>query len=298
MILRSRGLTLDCTSPIPGGAHVMGILNVTPDSFSDGGHFMEIDTAMKRAEVMIAEGAVIIDVGGASSRPGGAAYGEGAHVVPVEEELERVLPVVKGIASRWPEIWISVDTCSAHVAEHVLDAGAHIINDITGLRLRAEIARQVASADGVLVLMHSVGRPGDMPHVHPYKDVIAEVKDSLRQSIAAAEKAGVDGVIVDPGFGFGKNIDDNLRLIGSLRAFQELSHPVLVGISRKSTIGSILGTGEEPVPVTERLFGTLGATAVALQQGAQIIRTHDVGPTVELLKVMDATLRAATGTCD
>lgn len=271
-------------------AHVMGILNVTPDSFYDGGRYERVEDALQRAEEMLEEGAAIIDVGGESTRPRGEAYGEGAEAVSLEGELERVLPVVEAIAGRFPEAIISVDTYKPEVAQEVLAAGAHMINDITGLRLHPEMAGVVASAGAALVVMHSLGRPGELPHEHHYDDVVAEVRDALARAIRIAEEAGVQHIVVDPGFGFGKTAAENLKLLHRVDALTTLGRPVLVGISRKSTIGRVLGTAEHPVPAEERLFGTLGATAAAVMAGASIVRTHDVRPTVEMLHALHATL--------
>jgi len=270
----------------------MGVLNVTPDSFSDGGQYMDLDAALARVEQMIAEGAAIIDVGGESSRPAGKAYGEGADAVAVQEERQRVVPVVQGIAARFPEVLISVDTYKPDVARAALDAGAHIINDITGLRIYPAMAEVAAEAGAPLILMHSLGRPGAMPHEHTYTDVVAEVIDALREAVTLAEAAGVQDVVVDPGFGFGKTTQENLRLVAAVDQLQALGHPVLIGLSRKSSIGAILGEPGTPVPIGDRLFGSLGATAVAVLRGASLVRTHDVGPTVDMLALLTATARA------
>lgn len=270
----------------------MGILNVTPDSFSDGGDFLDPSRAAMRAEEMIDEGAVIIDVGGASTRPRGSVYGEGASVVSEEQEIGRIVPVIETIARQFPNIWISVDTFSPDVAQKALEAGANIINDITGLRGNPTLADIAAGSSAPMILMHSVGLPGEMPHTNEYEDVVVEVKRSLSESISVAEARGVTQIIVDPGFGFGKTVQDNLRLINSLDLLCELGRPVMVGISRKSTIGAMLAYRDEPVAIEERLSGTLGATAVAVLRGASIIRTHDVRETADMLKLMSATLEA------
>lgn len=267
----------------------MGILNITPDSFSDGGHFLPPEQALHRAEQLIEEGAAIIDVGGESTRPRGTAYGEGADVVSEENEIDRIVPVVDAIVRRFPETIVSVDTYKPEVARRSLDVGAHMINDVTGLRLTDGVARAAAQAGAPLVVMHSLGTPGDMPHDFDYNDVVADVRASLTESITRAENAGVRHIIVDPGFGFGKSPEENLRLVRNLRSFLELGRPVLVGLSRKSTIGAFLGTSDAPRPVDDRLFGTLGATAVAALGGAAIVRTHDVAATVDFLLLLKAT---------
>lgn len=268
---------------------MMGILNVTPDSFSDGGRYLDVDAALRRTEAMLAEGAVLIDVGGESSRPRGAVYGEGAEAVPEAVEQQRVLPVVEALAARFPEALISVDTYKPAVARAALEAGAHLINDITGLRQAPEMAAVAAEAGAPLIVMHARGRPGEMAHEAGYTDVVEAVRASLAVSVAVAEAAGVQHVVTDPGFGFGKTPAENLRLLDGVDSLLGLGRPVLVGISRKSTIGAVLGRPGAPVPVEERLFGTLGATAVAVLRGATLVRTHDVRPTVEMLRLIAAT---------
>ena len=298
-LLDCRGRRLDGR---PGRAHVMGILNVTPDSFSDGGQVfgssLDLDAALRRTETMLEEGAALIDIGGESTRPRGSVYGEGAARVSADDEQRRVLPVIEAVAAQFPEALISVDTYKPAVATAALEAGAHLVNDVTGLRSGEGTARAAARFGAPLVVMHALGEPGAMPHAHTYDDVIGEVKASLADSVCTAEAAGVRDVIVDPGFGFGKSVEEYLRLIGGLDAFLSLGRPVLVGISRKSTIGAVLGRPGEPVPVDERLFGTLGATAVAVLRGASIIRTHDVRATAEMLRVLTATVDAAALTVD
>ncbi len=285
-ILDCRGRALDLR---PGMAPtVMGILNVTPDSFSDGGRFLDADAALFRAETMIGEGAAIIDVGGESTRPKGNTYGAGAKAVGEDEERRRVLPVVEALSARFPEVLLSVDTYKAGVAKSALEAGAHLINDVTGLRGGDDLARVAASSGAPLILMHALGAPGEMPHSGGYTDVVAEVRASLTESAARAAAAGVRGVVLDPGFGFGKTPDENLRLLGSVDRLLDAGLPVMVGISRKSTIGVALGSATAPAPVDARLFGTLGATAVAVLRGATLVRTHDVRATVEMLRVMEA----------
>ncbi len=283
-VLDCRGQPLDCRPGQPHGAHVMGILNTTPDSFSDGGEFVAVDDAVSRAAEMLSEGAAIIDVGGESTRPG-------ADPVSLEEELDRVVPVVEAIANRFPEALISVDTYKPEVARATLEAGAHLINDVTGLRHFPETADVAAAYGSPLVLMHSVEEPGALTTTATYDDVTGDVESSLQSSLSIAEEAGVRHVVTDPGFGFGKTVDDNLRLLNTVDQLLEIGRPVLVGISRKSTIGALLGTDDAPAPVGDRLFGSLGATAVAVMRGATLVRTHDVGPTVEFLSVLGRTLQ-------
>ncbi len=293
-VLDCCGRRLDCRPGQPMGAHVMGILNVTPDSFSDGGAFLKKDDALRRAEQMLEEGTAIIDIGGEPTRPRGAVYGEGPARAAADEERRRVLPVVEAVARRFPEALLSVDTYKPSVAEAALEAGAHLVNDITGLRLHPEMAAVCARHGAPLVVMHSVGRPGELTHAQPFGDVVAEVKAALAEAVHVAAGAGVRHVAVDPGFGFGKSVHENLRLVGEVDALLEIGRPVLVGLSRKSTIGTVLATAEAPAPVGERLYGTLGATAVAVLRGATLVRTHDVRPTVECLRVLAATCAAAS----
>ncbi len=295
-VLRWAHGELDCRA---GAApQVMGILNVTPDSFSDGGRYTRLDAALHRVETMLEEGAVLIDVGGESSRPQGAVYGEGATALGAEAEKQRILPIIEAIATRFPEVLVSVDTYKADVARAALDAGAALLNDITGLRFDPGLADVAARYEVPLVVMHSLGTPGAMPHSHAYTDVVEEVKTSLAASVQQAEAAGVRYVITDPGFGFGKSVEENLKLLAGVPELLSLNRPVLIGISRKSTIGAILGAAGKPAPVMDRLFGTLGATAVAVLRGAAIVRTHDVRPTVELLRVLHAVREAPLNQAD
>ncbi len=291
-LLRVRGRTLDCTPGKPGGTHVMGILNVTPDSFSDGGAYVSVPAAVRRVGEMLDEGASIIDIGGESSRPRGKAYGAGAAAVPAREEIQRVLPVVEAAVDRFPEAILSIDTWKPEVAEAALAAGAHIVNDVTGLRYTTETATVAAGYNAPLVLMHAIGKPGDMPAQGAYADVAREVSASLADSVRRAEEAGVRHIIVDPGFGFGKSHEENLQLLGAAGDILELGRPVMIGVSRKSAIGALLGAPDEPVPIRERLFGSLGATAVGVLRGASVVRAHDVRPTAEFLRGMYAVLYA------
>lgn len=288
-ILHARNLTLDCRLPVHGGAHVMGVLNVTPDSFSDGGAYLDPVVATRRAREMAAEGARLIDIGGASSRPKGAAYGKGAALVSAKEELRRILPVIESVAAALPDIWISVDTFRADVARAALTAGAHMINDITGLRFAPELARACADHDAPLVLMHSVGMPGDMPHVVESPDVVETVCHELGRAVAVARQAGCRQLVLDPGFGFGKTHEGNFRLLSGVSALRQEDLPVLIGVSRKSSIGWASRSGEhDPLPPPEdRLPGSLAAAGVAVQHGASLVRTHDVAATVHYLRTLD-----------
>ncbi|MEM8558973.1 MAG: dihydropteroate synthase, partial [Bacteroidota bacterium] len=273
--------------------HVMGVLNVTPDSFSDGGRFLARDAALRRAETMLEESAQLIDIGGESSRPKGKTYGAGATPVDADEERRRVLPVIEALVARFPEALVSIDTYKPEVAAAALDAGAHVVNDITGGRFSGEMPRVAARYGAPYIVMHSLGTPGAMPHEYDLADPVASVKASLASSVAQAEAAGVRDIVVDPGFGFGKTTAANLALIGHTETFTALGRPVLVGVSRKSSIGAALGTPDAPAPIEDRLFGSLGATAAGVLHGASIVRTHDVRATVELLRVI-AAIQAAT----
>ena len=248
-----------------GRVLIMGILNVTPDSFSDGGRFLSPDAAVKRALIMEKEGADIIDVGGESSRPG-------AEPVPVEEELRRVIPVLERLRGKL-RIPISIDTTKAEVAEAALRAGASIVNDISALRFDPAMASVVAEFGAGLVLMHMLGTPKTMQQAPHYEDVVTEVRDFLAERAQYAQSQGIprEAIAVDPGIGFGKTVEHNLELLRRLPELVELGFPVLVGPSRKSFIGAILGLGVE-----ERLEGTLAACAVAVVRGADILRVHDV----------------------
>ncbi len=290
-ILNCRGHLLDCRPGLANGAHVMGILNVTPDSFSDGGRFLEPGHALAHAFEMLAEGAAIIDVGGASSRPRGATYGTGAQPLSAREEADRVLPVIEALARERPGAIISIDTYRPDVAREALESGAHMVNDITGLRFDPRLADVAASFDAPLILMHSLGSPGDMPHVHAFDDVVAAVKAGLGRAVAVAVAAGVRFLVTDPGFGFGKTPDENFRLINNVDALVEMGRPVLVGVSRKSAIGIGLAAPDAPAPIESRLFGSLGATAAAVVRGATLVRAHDVRPTVEMLRILGTTLQ-------
>ena len=285
-LLDCRGIELDVRPGAPPfGAHLMGILNTTPDSFSDGGQYVTVETAVSRAADMLAEGATIIDIGGESTRPGADPVGE-------QEEMDRVVPVIEAIRDRFPEAVLSVDTYKPAVARAAMEAGAHIINDVTGLRLFPETADIAAEFGAPLILMHSAGDPGHLTERPDYDDVEADVQHTLLDGLNTAKAAGVAHIVTDPGFGFGKTVKENFQLINRIDQLLELGHPVLAGISRKSAIGKLLGSPEHPVPTDERLFGTLGATAVAVFRGASIIRTHDVHQTRDMLHALHTTRTA------
>ncbi|HBQ3153552.1 TPA: dihydropteroate synthase [Klebsiella quasipneumoniae] len=275
MKLVAQGSTFDLSHP-----HVMGILNVTPDSFSDGGAHKSLIEAVKHANLMINAGATIIDIGGESTRPGAAE-------VSVEEELARVIPVVEAIAQRF-EVWISVDTSKAEVIRESARAGAHIINDIRSLTEPG--ALQAAAETGLPVcLMHMQGQPKTMQEAPKYEDVFADVERFFNEHIVRCEQAGIakEKLLLDPGFGFGKNLTHNYQLLARLGEFHHFGLPLLVGMSRKSMVGQLLNVGP-----SERLNGSLACAVIAAMQGAQIIRVHDVKETVEALRVVEATLAA------
>jgi dihydropteroate synthase len=274
------------TLPIGERTLVMGVLNVTPDSFSDGGEFFSFDKALAHAEQMIAEGADIIDVGGESTRPGAAA------IVSPEDELKRVLPTIRELAKR-TAVPISIDTTKAIVARAALDAGAAIVNDISALRFDSHIADEVVKSGAGLVLMHSRGTPGAMHGLPPVSDIMEEVTTSLRGSIAMAEGHGVkrESIVIDPGIGFGKSQEQNIELIAKLdqlvTAFPDF--PLLIGTSRKSFLGRILPDDNgKPAPAEERLHATMATITAAILHGAHIVRVHDVKAAVDTIRAADA----------
>jgi dihydropteroate synthase len=259
----------------------MGILNVTPDSFYDGGRFAYLDVAIEHARDMVAEGADIIDVGGESTRPGAAP-------VETEDELRRVIPVIEMLAGEL-SIPVSVDTAKPEVMREAVRAGASMINDVNALRAPEALAAAAATGAAVC-LMHMAGEPRTMQVSPNYGDVIEEVRSFLLARVTAAVNAGIDAdrLLLDPGFGFGKTLAHNLTLLAHLDRFAELGFPLLVGISRKSMIGTLL----DGRPVEGRLFGGLSAAVIAVLAGARIIRTHDVAPTVDALKVAAAVIES------
>ncbi|HYX27058.1 MAG TPA: dihydropteroate synthase [Pyrinomonadaceae bacterium] len=263
---------------------VMGILNVTPDSFSDGGEFFSLADALARAEQMIADGADIIDIGGESTRPG-------SNFVSEEEELNRVIPVIERLANLSAPI--SVDTTKSAVARVALQAGAEIINDISGLRFDPAIADVVAAANAGVVLMHSRGTPKDMQQLPPVDDVISDVIEGLRSSVALAESRGVarECIAIDPGIGFGKTVEQNLELIAKLDqlAAQFRDMPLMIGTSRKRFIGKIL----DDAPATARLHGTIATIVAAVLHGAHVVRVHDVKQMADAVRIADAIRNSA-----
>jgi len=273
MILHCGKFHFDLTRPL-----VMGIVNVTPDSFSDGGRFASTALAITHAQQLIKDGADILDIGGESTRPGAAEVSE-------QEELDRVLPVIEGL--RGISVPISIDTCKPQVMRAALAAGASMVNDINAL-LEEGALDAVAGSGAAVCLMHKQGVPQTMQQQPHYIDVIAEVSAFLRDRIVAAEAAGIarDRIVIDPGFGFGKTLAHNLDLLRELETFCALGVPVLAGLSRKSMLGAITGRD-----VNERLAASVAAALLAVQRGAAIVRVHDVRETVDALKVWDAIRR-------
>lgn len=272
MILDCAGMPLDLTRP-----KVMGILNVTPDSFSDGGDFIVPDLALSHAEQMLLDGAAIIDVGGESTRPGAEAVSE-------QQELDRVIPVIEAIRQRLSVI-ISIDTNKPAVMREAVAAGAGMINDV--MALQAPGAVETAQGLNVPVcLMHMQGEPRTMQRNPEYADVVADIMHFFERRVAACMEGGIprERLLLDPGFGFGKTLEHNLTLLKHLGAFNGIGLPLLVGMSRKSMLGSIL----DGAPVEGRLYAGLAAAVLAAEKGAAIIRVHDVGPTADALKLVEA----------
>lgn len=260
---------------------IMGILNLTPDSFSGDGVYGDVGRAVEEAERLAQEGADIIDVGGESTRPGSLS-------VPLEEEIGRVIPVIEKIAKRI-KIPISIDTQKSEVARRALDSGASIVNDITGCEADRDMADVAARYNAKVVIMHIKGTPNSMQNNPVYDDVVTEIINKLSSLIRNAEEAGVkkENIIVDPGIGFGKTFEHNLEILNNLSRFKALERPVLVGPSRKSFIGNILGV--EP---KERIFGTAAAVAIAIKNGADIVRVHDVKEMSQVVRVADEIVKA------
>jgi dihydropteroate synthase len=258
--------------------YIMGILNVTQDSFSDGGLYFDKSEAIKRAAQMVEDGADIIDIGGESTRPG-------SEPITIEEELRRTIPVIE-VLSKEVDVPISIDTYKSEVAKKALDAGASMVNDISGLRFDPEMSKVVSVYKVPVVIMHIKGTPKDMQQNPVYEALIPEITDYLRDCIRLAIESGVseDKIIIDPGIGFGKTFNHNLEIINNLHEFTLLEKPILIGLSRKAFIGKIL----RDAPVTDRLEGTAAAVAISIMNGANIVRVHDVKEMVKVAKVADA----------
>jgi dihydropteroate synthase len=287
---------------------IMGIVNVTPDSFSDGGRFLDRDQAVAHAERLLEEGADILDIGGESTRPGArvdvgssrtaegqkGARGASVPTVSAEEELDRVLPVIAELKKKHPAAVLSVDTYKADVARAAAGAGAEIVNDVSGFRWDARMAKTVAELKCGAVLMHMRGRPEAWRSLPPPGDIVLLVKRELKEWAEKAVLAGVrrERIVLDPGFGFGKSFDENYPLLGRFSDLQATGFPLLAGTSRKSFIGRTLGKGGKDVPPEGRLYGTLAAQTALILKGAHILRTHDVKATAESARVADSILQA------
>ncbi len=266
--INCKGKLLDVSDPI-----VMGILNVTPDSFYDGGRYQKDTEVLSQVEKMLKEGASIIDVGGMSSRPG-------AKVIELNEELERVVPVIKIIHEQFPEAILSIDTIRAKVAKAAIEAGAHMINDISAGELDEQLFATVAELNVPYILMHMKGRPENMAKSSNYEDLLTEITDFLIKKIGTLRALGVKDIIVDPGFGFGKTIKHNFEILKNIHVFGVLECIILAGISRKSFIYKTLNIKPE-----DALNGTTALHMIALEQGAKILRVHDVKAAVEVIKL-------------
>ena len=262
--------------------HVMGILNVTPDSFSDGGRYVDADAACAHAMAMIEQGADLLDIGAESSKPGAVAIDE-------EEERRRLLPIVRELCRR-TTIPLSIDTTKAAIAEEALDAGAALINDISALRFDPRMASVVARSGAGVILMHMQGTPATMQRTASYTYVVEDVRAFLAARLEVAQQAGIprDRILLDPGIGFGKNCEHNVTLLNHLDAFQTLGRPIVVGVSRKAFLGKILGR-----TIDERLMGTAGAVALAIMKGARVIRVHDVAPIRDVVKIVEAIMSSS-----
>ena len=278
MHLRLASTTLDLAKPA-----VMGVLNVTPDSFSDGGRFLGLDEALRQAERMAADGAAILDIGGESTRPGAAA-------VPAREEIDRTLPVIEALVTRL-DLPLSIDTSKPEVMRAAAGAGAALVNDVYALR-RAGALEAAAGLDTAVCLMHMQGEPRTMQENPRYADVVGEVHAFLAGRVRACEEAGIarERLLIDPGFGFGKTLAHNLELLANLDRLADLGLPLLVGLSRKRSLGDLTGR-----PVGERMPAGLAAAVLAAARGAHIVRTHDVRETVDALKVATAVLERRRG---
>jgi dihydropteroate synthase len=272
-----KGRVLD----LGGRTHVMGVLNVTPDSFSDGGQFAGHDAALDHARQMAAQGADIIDIGGESTRPGAAPLSE-------EQELARIVPVIERLSAE-VDVPLSVDTYKSTVADKALKAGASIVNDISGFRFSPDMARVVAGHGAAVVLKHIKGTPRDMQANPVYHDVIGEIRDYLEESAGIALQAGIgkDRIVIDPGIGFGKTLEHNLEIIDRLDEFRALGFPVCLGTSRKRFIGTVLAIAEPK----DRVEGTAATVALGIERGAHIVRVHDVGHMVKVARMTDAIVK-------
>lgn len=270
--IKTRDKTLDLTTP-----KIMGILNATPDSFSDGGNFNEVEAALGRIGLMISQGAHIIDIGGESTRPG-------SEPVTEQEEFDRVLPILEQALSQFPDTFFSIDTTKYRVAEEALKLGTHFVNDVSGLQKEPRFVDLCMQHNATYVMMHSQDDPKTMQQDPSYDEVVADIKQFLKVKIDEAKEKGLTNIIIDPGIGFGKTLEHNVKLIAHLDEFQNLGCPVLVGASRKSMIGDILNDRS----VDDRLTGTIAVHYHAMMNGANIIRVHDVKEAHDSLQVFNA----------
>lgn len=268
MVINCRGTLLDLTSPV-----IMGILNITPDSFYEASRIHSTEKLLKQVEQMLEEGATILDIGGASSRPGATA-------ISLEEERQRVIPTIQLIAQHFPEALLSVDTYRAHIAQEAINAGAHLVNDISASNIEEDLLDVVAKNKVPYVLMHMQGTPQNMQQAPHYEDLLVNIMDFFIQKIAVLKDKGIQDIILDVGFGFGKTLEHNYYLLNHLKDYQLLNLPMLVGISRKSMIWKALGSSPK-----EALNGTTALHMIALQQGANILRVHDVKAAKEAIQL-------------
>lgn len=264
-MIQSKGRLLDLSSPV-----VMGIINVTPDSFYSKSRSSS-DNVLEVAEKMLSDGATILDIGGASTRPG-------AKLIAPEEEIRTVVPAIEALREHFPNAWLSIDTYNSFTAKAAIEAGAHIVNDVSSGKVDNNMLSTVSSLNVPYIAMHMQGLPENMQQKPQYDDVVYEIRDELRQVIHSCEDAGIKDIIIDPGFGFGKSKTHNFDLMNGLHTFTTLGKPILAGISRKGMIWKTLGTSPE-----EALNGTTALHMVALQQGANILRVHDVKEAVEVI---------------
>jgi dihydropteroate synthase len=290
---------------------IMGVVNVTPDSFSDGGQFLDLDRALEHAQRLLDEGADILDIGGESTRPGARVEASIASpssdagknpvnaatsktAVTVEEELKRVLPVIAELKKKHPAAVLSIDTYKATVARAAVAAGAEIVNDVSGFRWDRQMAKTVAELKCGAVLMHMRGRPEEWRTLPPPGDIVLLVKRELKEWAEAAVLSGVrrERIVLDPGFGFGKSFDENYPLLARFGDLQSLGFPLLAGTSRKSFIGRTLAKDGKDAPTSDRLYGTLASQTALILKGAHIVRAHDVKAAVEAARVADAILQA------
>jgi dihydropteroate synthase len=269
---------------------VMGILNVTPDSFSDGGKFLARDHAVAHALKMLDDGADLLDVGGESTRPGTPVAESG---IPAQEELRRILPVIEDVLRERPDAILSVDTYKAEVARAVVNAGCEIVNDVSAMRWDEQMASTVKELDCGVILMHTRGRPQEWRNLEPSADIVAEVKAELRDYAQAAVAQGIakGHIMLDVGIGFGKKFEQNYPLLAGLDQLQDLGFPLLVGTSRKSFIGRTLAVDGKDAPSDQRLYGSLAAATASVLKGAHVVRVHDVKAAAEAVKIADEILR-------